>query len=92
MAPWLSVRGLKVPWLLVRSTGASWSLVRGLGVPWLLVRGPEALFLSFILLLITRGGVFENTLASRIHFEVLGLEASSPRKLACRRLEDSTIF
>ena len=30
----------------------------------------------------------------RTHFEVLGLglEASSPRKLACPRLEDSTIF
>ena len=34
------------------------------------------------------------SLASRTHFEVLGLglEASSPRKLACPRLEDSTIF
>ena len=43
------------------------------------------------------------SLASRTHFEVLGLglegqvlglglEASSPRKLACSRLEDSTIF
>ena len=41
------------------------------------------------------------SLASRTHFEVLGLEgqvlglgleASSPRKLACLRLEDSTIF
>ena len=39
--------------------------------------------------------------SSRTHFEVLGLEgqvlglgleASSPRKLACSRLEDSTIF
>ena len=32
--------------------------------------------------------------SSRTHFEVfgLGLEASSPRKLACPRLEDSTIF
>ena len=32
--------------------------------------------------------------SSRAHFEVLGLglEASSPRKLACPRLEDSTIF
>ena len=32
--------------------------------------------------------------ASRTHFEVLGLglEASSPRKLACPWLEDSTIF
>ena len=33
---------------------------------------------------------------SRTHFEVLGLgfglEASSPRKLPCPRLEDSTIF
>ena len=43
------------------------------------------------------------SLASRTHFEVLGLglegqvlglglEASSPRKLACPRLEDSTSF
>ena len=36
------------------------------------------------------------SLASRTDFEVLGLglglEASSPRKLACPRLEDSTIF
>ena len=39
------------------------------------------------------------SLASKIHFEVLGLEdqvlgleASSPRKLACPRLEDSSIF
>ena len=41
------------------------------------------------------------SLASRTHFEVLGLglegqvlglEVSSPRKLACPRLEDSTIF
>ena len=31
-------------------------------------------------------------LASRTHFEVLGLEASSPQKLACPRLEDSSIF
>ena len=32
--------------------------------------------------------------SSRTHFEVLGLglEASSPRKLACPRLEDSSIF
>ena len=32
--------------------------------------------------------------SSRTHFEVfgLGLEASSPRKLPCPRLEDSTIF
>ena len=31
---------------------------------------------------------------SRIHFEVLGLglEASSPQRLACPRLDDSTIF
>ena len=46
---------------------------------------------------LNRGGVLET------HFEVLGLgfegqvlglglEASSPRKLACPRLEDSTIF
>ena len=32
------------------------------------------------------------SLASRTHFEVLGLEASGPRKLPCPRLEDSTIF
>ena len=41
------------------------------------------------------------SLASRTHFEViglglegqvLGLEASSPRKLACPRVEDSSIF
>ena len=31
-------------------------------------------------------------LASRTDFEVLGLETSSPRKLACPRVEDSTIF
>ena len=30
--------------------------------------------------------------SSRTHFEVLGLEASSPRKLPYPRLEDSTIF
>ena len=30
--------------------------------------------------------------SSRTDFEVLGLEASSPRKLPCPRLEDSTIF
>ena len=30
--------------------------------------------------------------SSKTHFEVLGLEASSPRKLPCVRLEDSTIF
>ena len=36
----------------------------------------------------------KTSLASRTHFEVLGLghEASSPRKLPCPRLEDSTIF
>ena len=32
----------------------------------------------------------KTSLASRTHFEVLGLKASSPRKLACTRLEDST--
>ena len=32
------------------------------------------------------------SLASRTQFEVLGLKASSPRKLPCPRLEDSTIF
>ena len=30
--------------------------------------------------------------SSRTHFEVLGIEASNPRKLPCPRLEDSTIF
>ena len=30
--------------------------------------------------------------SSRTHFQVLGLEASSLRKLPCPRLEDSTIF
>ena len=44
---------------------------------------------------------FRTSLASRTHFEVLGLglegqvlglEALGPRKLACPRLEDSTIF
>ena len=51
--------------------------------------------------LYSRGGVLEESLASRTDFEVLslegqvlglGLEASSPRKLAYPRLEDSTIF
>ena len=32
------------------------------------------------------------SLASRTRFEVLGFEASSPRKLPCPRLEDITIF
>ena len=46
---------------------------------------------------IARGGVLENVLGLEDvldAFEVfgLGLEASSPRKLACPRLEDSTIF
>ena len=35
---------------------------------------------------------FPEVESSRTHFEVLGLEASSPRKLPCPRLEDSTIF
>ena len=48
----------------------------------------------------SRTSLVSNT-SSRAHFEVLGLdlegqvlglEASSPRKLACLRLEDSTIF
>ena len=30
--------------------------------------------------------------SSRTHFKVLGLEASSPQKLPCPQLEDSTIF
>ena len=38
-----------------------------------------------------RGHILKS-LASRTYFEVLGLEASSPRKLACPRCEDSTIF
>ena len=32
------------------------------------------------------------SLASRTHFEVLGLEVSSVQKLPCPRLEDSSIF
>ena len=42
----------------------------------------------------TRVESSRTSLASRTHFEVLGLglEASSPRKLACTRLKDSTIF
>ena len=32
------------------------------------------------------------SLVSRRHFEVLGLEASSPRKMPCSRLEESSIF
>ena len=52
-----------------------------------------------------RGGVLEDVLgletSSRTHFEVLGLglegqilglEVSSPRKLPCSQLQDSTIF
>ena len=35
---------------------------------------------------------FTEVESSRTHFEVLGLEASSPRKLFCPRLEDSSIF
>ena len=35
---------------------------------------------------------FTEVESSRTHFEVLGLEASSPRKLPCPQLEDSTIF
>ena len=35
---------------------------------------------------------FTEVVSSRTHFEVLGLEASSPRKLPCPRLEDSSIF
>ena len=45
------------------------------------------------------GGLLSEVESSRTHFkvlglegQVLGLEASSPRKLACPRLEDSTIF
>ena len=40
------------------------------------------------------GGRLAEVESSRTHFEVLGLglEASSPRKLACPRLEDSSIF
>ena len=34
----------------------------------------------------------KTSLASRTYFEVLGLEALSPQKLPCPRLEDSTIF
>ena len=32
------------------------------------------------------------SLASRTHFQVLGLEASIPQKLPCPRLEDSSYF
>ena len=43
-----------------------------------------------------RGGVLEDVLGLEdvleAHFEVLGLEASSPQKLPCPRLEDSAIF
>ena len=57
-------------------------------------------FNAFARLLITLAPEVES---SRTHFEVLGLglegqvlgrglEASSPQKLACPRLEDSTIF
>ena len=35
---------------------------------------------------------FTEVESSRTHFEVLGLEASSPRKLPCPRLENSSIF
>ena len=35
---------------------------------------------------------FTEVVSSRTHFEVLGLEASSPQILSCPRLEDSTIF
>ena len=35
---------------------------------------------------------FTEVESSRTHFEVLGLEASSPRKLPCPRLKDSSIF
>ena len=35
---------------------------------------------------------FTEVESSRTHFEVLGLEASSPRKLPCPRLEDSSTF
>ena len=43
---------------------------------------------------IARGGVLENVLGLEDVLDTfsLGLEASSPLKLACPRLEDSTIF
>ena len=43
-------------------------------------------------LVIARGGVLEDVLGLGLEGQVLGLEASSPRKLACPRLEDSSIF
>ena len=39
-----------------------------------------------------RGGVLDDVLGFEDTFWSLGLEASSPRKLPCPRLEDSTIF
>ena len=52
-----------------------------------------------IRIIVTEVESSRTSLASRTHFEVLGLEgqvlgleASSPRKLACPRLEDSSIF
>ena len=35
---------------------------------------------------------FTEVESSMTHFEVLGLEASSPQKFPCPRLEDSSIF
>ena len=35
---------------------------------------------------------FKEEESSKTHFEVLGLEASSPQKLPCPRLEESSIF
>ena len=40
----------------------------------------------------TKSSCWPEVALSRTHFQVLGLEASSPRKLPCPRLEDSTIF
>ena len=42
--------------------------------------------------MISRGGVLEDVLGLGLEGQVLGLEASSPRKLACPRLDESSIF
>ena len=52
------------------------------------------LYWGLLYLLIPEMESSRTSLASRTHFKVLGLglEASSPQKLPCPRLEDSTIF
>ena len=63
----------------------------------------QPLFKVWLCCLLPEAESSRTSLASRTHFEVLGLglegqvlrlglEASSPRKLLCPRLEDSTIF